>query len=105
MRSSWLASAKNRRVASWLASRSATKSSMRASIPFSAAPSRPISVRGSCGLTRSVRSPALILSAWPAITSTGRKPRRITQATPPAAIAPAAADPMIRISSSWPTVC
>ena len=63
VRSSWLASAKNRRVASWLASRSATKSSMRASIPFSAAPSRPISVPGSCGLTRSVRSPALILSA------------------------------------------
>jgi ABC-type antimicrobial peptide transport system permease subunit len=41
VRSSWLASAKNLRVASWLASRSVMKSSMRDSIPFSATPRRP----------------------------------------------------------------
>ena len=63
VRSSWLASAKNRRVASWLASRSLMKSSMRVSIPFSATPRRPTSVRGSCEPTRLVRSPAVIASA------------------------------------------
>ena len=47
-------------------------------MPFSAAPSRPTSVRGSGGPTRSVRSPAVIRSAWPAIVSIGRRPRRIT---------------------------
>jgi hypothetical protein len=77
---------------------------MRASMPLMALLSLPISVLGSCGLTLLVRSPALMASAWPAIASMGRSPRRVTQVTPPPASSPAATEPRMRISSSWPTV-
>ena len=53
VRSSWLASAKNWRICSWLASRSCTVASILVSMPFSAPPSRPTSLRGLCGATRS----------------------------------------------------
>lgn len=104
VRSSWLASAKNCLAASWLAARSATDVSILASMPFRAVPSRPTSVRGSCGATRSVRSPAVIRSAWPAIASIGRNPRRSTMITPAQTTSAAAADPMMRMSLSRPTV-
>jgi hypothetical protein len=91
-------------VSSRLASRSLTEASIRVSMPFSAAPSRPTSVPGSCGLTLSVRSPAVILSAWPAIRSIGRSPRRSTRPMPPATSRPTATEAMARISSRWSTV-
>ncbi len=74
------------------------------SIPLRAVPRRPTSVARSCGLTRSVRSPAVIRSAWAAIVSMGRRPRRMTQATPRKTSRPAAREPMVRMSSSRPTV-
>jgi hypothetical protein len=104
LRSSWLASAKNRRVICWLASRSAIEVSIRASIPFSAAPRRPTSVLVSGWPTRSVRSPAVIRSASSAMVSMGRRPRRISQATPRPATSAAATEPMVRIIPSRSTV-
>ncbi len=104
VRSSWLASAKNCLVASWLAARSATEVSILVSMPFRAVPSLPTSVRGSRAVTRSVRSPALIRSAWAAIASIGRSPRRRITTTPAQTRSAAAAEPMTRMSLSWPTV-
>ena len=43
-------------------------------------------------------------SAWAAIVSMGRSPRRMTQETPTATSRPATAEPMMRMSSSRPTV-
>ena len=107
MRSSWLASAKNRRICSWLASRSCRPVSrscrpvsIRASMPFSAAPSLPTSLRGLCGVTRSVRSPAVIRSAWPAIASIGRRPRRSTTKTPRPISSTTAMEPVVTMTST-----
>ena len=100
MRSSWLASAKNRRICSWLASRSCRPVSIRASMPFSAAPSLPTSLRGLCGVTRSVRSPAVIRSAWPAIASIGRRPRRSTTKTPRPMSSTTAIEPVVTMAST-----
>lgn len=71
---------------------------MRASIPFSALPNRPTSLRGSWSVTRSVSLPAVIRSAWAAMVSMGRKPRRSSQNTPSPISSTAAAEPMITIS-------
>ena len=101
MRSSWLASAKKRRIRSWPASRSVTDAAMRPSIPFSAAPSRPTSLPVSAGPTRSARSPAVMRSARAAIISMGRSPRRMTRLTPTKMSAAAAPDPMMTMSRSW----
>ena len=100
VRSSWLASAKNRRICSWLASRSCTSASIRASMPFSAVPSRPTSLRGWRGATRSVRSPALIRSASEAIVSIGRRPRRSTTKTPKPMSSTTASEPVVTMAST-----
>ena len=50
------------------------------SMPLSALPSRPISVSGSEGTTRRLRSPAAMVSASSVITSSGRSPRRTSTA-------------------------
>jgi hypothetical protein len=106
VRSSWLASAKNRCMSSWLASRSATEASMRVSIPFSAVPRRPTSLRAPALVspTRWVRSPAVIRSASAAIVSIGRRPRRMTSTTPAEMSRPTAAEPMITTRRNRPTV-
>ena len=110
MRSSWLASAKNRRISSWLASRSATEAPIRASIPFSAAPSLPTSLPASAaptapaGPAKPAMSPAVIASAWLAIVSIGRSPCRMTRPTPRKISSAAAVEPAVTISSSRRTV-
>ena len=77
VRSSCEASARKRRSLSSVAARSANATSMRLSIVFRLRPSRPTSVRGSAGCTRSERSPAEIASAVTAILSSGRRSRLI----------------------------
>ena len=55
---------------------------------------------GSCGVTRSVRSPAVIRSAWPAIASIGRSPRRSTTNTPRPMSSTTAIEPVVTMTST-----
>ena len=82
MRSSWEASATNRRIRASDAVRASNARSIWVSIPLSATPSRPTSVpSGACG-TRCDRSPAAMAAAVPSISRSGRIDRRTAQ--PPA---------------------
>ena len=85
MRSSWLASAMNRRIrsadsraASSDCSRSWNADSIWLSMMFSDRPSRPISVSGSRSGTRRFRCPAAISPAVSSISTSGRRLARTT---------------------------
>ena len=80
VRSSWLASATNwrirsseRRAAASDRSRAWNEASIWASIAFSARPSRPTSVAGSCSGTRRDRSPAAMAAAVCSMSVSGRR--------------------------------
>ena len=86
VRSSWLASATNRRIRSSLvraadseASRSRKAVSIWSTIELKAPESRPTSVRGSLSGTRRLRSPAAIAAAVDSTSSRGRRLRRTTR--------------------------
>ena len=105
VRSSCEASARKRRSLSSVAARSANATSMRPSIVFRLRPSRPTSVRGSAGCTRSERSPAEMASAVTAIFSSGRRSRLISHQAAAASAPSTTSETMVSISSSWLSVC
>ena len=78
VRSSWLASATNRRNLSSLLVRASNDSSIRESIVFSDVLKRPTSVSGSKLSRRADRSPAAIFSAVSSIFCSGRIPTLTT---------------------------
>ena len=82
VRSSCEASARNWRSRCSEAVRAAISCSMRTSMVFSAAPSRPDSVCGSASSTRRDRSPPAISAAACSIRVSGRRPIRTTDAAP-----------------------
>ena len=98
MRSSCEASAMNARRRSSLAWRREKASSSRSSMPLSAIPSRPTSVRGSVASTRWERSPPAIRPAvWP-MRSSGSSPIRTT--TQPATPSSSSTAPITSASTS-----